>query len=304
MYLHNNKSLFKSVIKGINETTSYPSAIIEKDYYVSLILKMLSEMNDKVVFKGGTSLSKAYHVIGRFSEDIDITFTEHIGEARRKKLKYNIMKVIADTLGLEISNWDYIQSDRDLNEYLMVYKPSSNLIIQAVQPVIKVETSLSSYSFPVNMMPISSYVYEYLIANDEKDIISKYNLEPFNMKVQSLERTYIDKVFAICDYYINGKSTRLSRHLYDLFKIQGKINFNDEFKALINEVRIHRRKMGSKICPSAQDGVSINAILDNITREDYYKEDFLSVTETLINEEVGYDEVRDNLQKIIEQDYF
>lgn len=38
------------------------------------------------MFKGGTSLSKAFHVIDRFSEDIDITFTEHLGESRRKKL--------------------------------------------------------------------------------------------------------------------------------------------------------------------------------------------------------------------------
>ena len=59
-----------------------------------MILKQLSEASDLVVFKGGTSLSKCFHAIDRFSEDIDITFTEHIGEARRKKLKYKILKSI------------------------------------------------------------------------------------------------------------------------------------------------------------------------------------------------------------------
>ena len=58
--------------------------IVEKDYYVTLILKKLSEIEYPVVFKGGTSLSKVFGVIDRFSEDIDITFTEHLGEGRRK----------------------------------------------------------------------------------------------------------------------------------------------------------------------------------------------------------------------------
>ena len=58
------------------------------------------------MFKGGTSLSKAFRVIDRFSEDIDITFTEHLGESRRKKLKYNIIKPAGDNIGLEIKNWD------------------------------------------------------------------------------------------------------------------------------------------------------------------------------------------------------
>lgn len=61
--------------------------VVEKDYYVTLILKLLAEQLDLCVFKGGTSLSKGFRVINRFSEDIDITFKEHIGESRRKKLK-------------------------------------------------------------------------------------------------------------------------------------------------------------------------------------------------------------------------
>ena len=69
------------------------------------------------MFKGGSSLSKAFQVIDRFSEDIDITFTEHLGEARRKKLKYNILKSNADELGLVIRNFDSIESDKNLNHY-------------------------------------------------------------------------------------------------------------------------------------------------------------------------------------------
>ena len=91
MYLHKeNRELFRDVILVTSEKLGISEDIVEKDYYVTLILKKLSGIEYPAVFKGGTSLSKAFHVIDRFSEDIDITFTEHLGEARRKKLKYVI----------------------------------------------------------------------------------------------------------------------------------------------------------------------------------------------------------------------
>ena len=85
MYLHKeNRALFRDAILLTSQRLEVSEDIVEKDYYVTLILKKLSLIEYPVVFKGGTSLSKAFQVIDRFSEDIDITFTEHLGEARRK----------------------------------------------------------------------------------------------------------------------------------------------------------------------------------------------------------------------------
>ena len=96
MYLHKeNRELFRDAILLTSQRLEVSEDIVEKDYYVTLILKKLSLIEYPVVFKGGTSLSKAFQVIDRFSEDIYITFTEHLGEARRKKLKYN--------MGIELS---------------------------------------------------------------------------------------------------------------------------------------------------------------------------------------------------------
>ena len=55
-----------------------PIAIIEKDYYVTLVLKEIATRNPDIVFKGGTSLSKCYKIIDRFSEDIDLNIKEHL----------------------------------------------------------------------------------------------------------------------------------------------------------------------------------------------------------------------------------
>ena len=103
MYLHkDDKELLRDIIVTVSERTGIDESIVEKDYYVTMILKELVQRNPNVVFKGGTSLSKAYHVIDRFSEDIDITFEEHLGEARRKKIKYQLLQPISEDLDLAI----------------------------------------------------------------------------------------------------------------------------------------------------------------------------------------------------------
>ena len=102
MFLHKDKQVFEEVISATSEFLGRSIDIVEKDYFVTMILKLLCKHYDNVVFKGGTSLSKALHLITRFSEDIDITFSEHIGGARRKKLKNVVMADISKTLNMPI----------------------------------------------------------------------------------------------------------------------------------------------------------------------------------------------------------
>ena len=84
-YLHSDREQFRDAIDLAYEQTGVMVQAIEKDYYVTMLLRLLAQKMPYIVFKGGTSLSKCHKVIRRFSEDIDITFKEHIGESRRKK---------------------------------------------------------------------------------------------------------------------------------------------------------------------------------------------------------------------------
>lgn len=77
MFLHNDKELFQEVIVTAAEDLGLVVRIVEKDYYVTMILKKLSIWCPECVFKGGTSLSKCHHVIDRFSEDIDFAPIYH-----------------------------------------------------------------------------------------------------------------------------------------------------------------------------------------------------------------------------------
>lgn len=183
-------------------------------------------------------------------EDIDITFMEHLGEARRKKLKYNILKPIADELGLVIRNFDSIESDKNLNHYDFYYESVvGDRVINAIPPYVKLETSLMSYAFPTEEKELGNYILD-AIGGDEEEFAKTYGLGTFPMRVQSLNRTLIDKIFAVCDYYLLGKAHRNARHLYDIYKLTEHVEVNEEFLNLVKAVRTHRVGIGNAIAPA------------------------------------------------------
>jgi predicted nucleotidyltransferase component of viral defense system len=99
MLLHKDKAIFQEFITATANDLGLQNFQVEKDYYVSLFLKELAKINTnvKIVFKGGTSLSKCYSVIDRFSEDIDLAVLfkgSKVTQGERKQLKAAILNVI------------------------------------------------------------------------------------------------------------------------------------------------------------------------------------------------------------------
>ncbi len=302
MYLHRDRETFKDMVEQAADGNGRTPAVVEKDYYVTLILKLLSEQLAECVFKGGTSLSKGFHVIDRFSEDIDITFKEHIGESRRKKLKNVVLKGISEELGMPVANWEETQSDRDYNAYLFSYESVFGLQDDRLPQYVKLETALGSYSFPTQTVEIRNYIGDYLEGRGRTDLAEQFSLGRFSMNLQSLERTYIDKVFALCDYYLQGKSKRYSRHLYDIYKLTPLIEFNDGFAVLVQEVREHRSKM--RICPSADETVDVPAVILEFCDNSFYREDYQSITDYFAEDTVPYDDVIGQMRTLAASNLF
>ena len=106
MKLHLDKELFKEFIENLSSRTKIDSDIIEKDYYVSIILKDLSIKQDylQAYFKGGTALYKILDTMNRFSEDIDLTVMVLDNQSNTKngsRLKESALGYKVD--GLELS---------------------------------------------------------------------------------------------------------------------------------------------------------------------------------------------------------
>ena len=80
MRLDDNVELFKEVIENTAINFHVLNEYVEKDYWITLLLKEIFKHNNDYVFKGGTSLSKCHHLINRFSEDIDISYEKPYSE--------------------------------------------------------------------------------------------------------------------------------------------------------------------------------------------------------------------------------
>lgn len=301
MYLHEDKELFREAIISAASTLQQPVPIVEKDYYVTMILKLLSQRAPDCVFKGGTSLSKCHHAIDRFSEDIDITFSESLSQGQRKRLKNETILGISQELGLSISDWDKARSRRNYNRYTFSYTPISDFPAEGLAPGVMLETALGSIAFPTEKKEVDCFVSQYLM-RENAEVVEEYGLQPFSMTVQTLDRTLIDKVFALCDYYMEGQIRRHSRHIYDIYMLLPKVALDEDFQNLVAEVREHRAKMS--ICPSAQPGVNIPSILRDILKQAAYRQDYEAITNYFQNHPVPYNEATKAIEQIIDSNLF
>lgn len=300
MYLHENKEDFLDVINTVATSMGLLTPIVEKDYYVTLLLRGLAEKLPFIVFKGGTSLSKCHKVINRFSEDIDLTIDTSLTQGQKRTVK-QVISDVSLTLDMHITNINDIQSRRDYNRYIISYDSVLPSISTVPNSSIILETSYKTISFPTKELEVSNYVAE-TMSDSSAVTLKEFALDPFCMKVQDINRTLADKVFAICDYYLEGKTERHSRHLYDIYKLLPLIQLDADFRDLVVEVREGR--LGSKVCHSAKDGINPNELLKKIVNEKTFKEDYDMVTETLLNEVVAYEDVIAALGKVVDSEIF
>ncbi len=248
--LHDDKELFEQVVLKSSEHFGIEAGIVEKDYYVTLLLREIVKRQPDIIFKGGTSLSKCYKIIKRFSKDIDLNVDSvtHPTQGERRQLKENIIDAI-NALGFKLTNPDSIKSRRDYNRYLIAYPISFG--VGYLKPNLIAETAVYIRAFPNAKMKASSIVADYLSEAGFDSLIEEHGIKPFKVNVQLATRTFIDKIFAIADYYFEGKVDEHSRHLYDIYKLLDIISIDEDLVGLLKEVREERKP--HKNCPSAKD---------------------------------------------------
>lgn len=301
MYLHEDNELFEEIIYNTADTFKLPVAIIEKDYYVTIFLKEIVKRQPDIVFKGGTSLSKCYKIIDRFSEDIDLNVAGDTkpGESKRRKLKEHIVSAI-NNFGFVLSEPESIRSRRDFNKYIIDYPThfGANFLKQH----LIVETAIFFRSYPTETMLADCFIFNYLSDNGHLDIITEYGLEPFEINVQTADRTFVDKLFALGDYYLSGEIRGHSRHIYDLYKLSSEVKINDDTRELVKMVRMERKE--HKTCLSAQENVDMNLLLKEILENKSYKEDYENITLALLFKPVKYEEAISAVDKVIKEKLF
>lgn len=113
-------SEWKEIVETVSREYGISEIMVEKDTIQSMFLYELSKSELPFVFKGGTSLSKAYNLIERFSEDIDLSMNRRPTQSERIQSKEFIIS-IAEKLGLTLTNSEKIKSRYDYNKYIFTY---------------------------------------------------------------------------------------------------------------------------------------------------------------------------------------
>lgn len=292
-----NYSEWKEIIETVAREIGRNEQMVEKDTIQSMFLHELAKSELPFVFKGGTSLSKAYNLIDRFSEDIDLSMNRRPTQSERVKSR-DLVISIAETLGLVLTNPDDIKSRYDYNKYVFKY----DSMFAEIPLEIIIETSYYQAVYPVEKHVVGSFIGKFC---EGRNITLPIPFEAATvvMNVQSVERTFADKVFAVCDYKIQNMQDRDSRHLYDICKLLGVVELNQKLDVLIDDVRDDR--MHSKNNPSAQLEYNIPEMLKEIIDSRFYEADYKNITQKLLYENISYDySIEHGIAIVAESDVF
>lgn len=251
------------VFEQIRFQTGLPVQAIEKDWWVvqTLALVFESSIGNHTVFKGGTSLSKAWQLIDRFSEDIDLGldrkflgFDKEMTITQVKKLRKHFTQFIATEFFPELQSRFLdagltdvrliLRNSKDSDQdpiVLELYYPGLTDRVGYIQPKILIEIGCRSLREPFTPKKIVSLVGEH------------FKVQPFAEASISIpcvnpERTFLEKIFLLHEEFQKEpekmRTNRLSRHLYDIEKI---MNTNYSETALSNqklfqEIIEHRKR--------------------------------------------------------------
>ncbi len=249
MKLHENKEIFSQAIVSAAEYLNIQEVFVEKDYWVTYMLKNLSNSKHKdlIVFKGGTSLSKAYKLINRFSEDVDLAVIP-AKEVSGNKIKNLLKEVEVEiTKGLNEVVMPGITSKGSKFRKTVFGYPrvvEGNDFGQASEKLL-LEINSFANPHPYVKMPVQSMIAHFLMQTERKEAVESYDLKHFSINVLGLERTLTEKLLSLvrasyAESPINEWRARI-RHIYDLHFILSKTGMRKfvsgiTFKRLIQEV--------------------------------------------------------------------
>ncbi len=248
---------------GVNQVS------IEKDWWVTVALKALfkSDCSKSLIFKGGTSLSKGFNIIERFSEDIDLAIChsffgiEKTSKSQREKLRKMARLYIHETLsaqldanlqdmgisGYRIENvthvqdktgeWKPIDSDKDPTVIHLYYPSILEETISYIPPRVKIEISCLSMDEPTEERDIRSLIGDTFEGEDTDADCKVRTVIP--------TRTFLEKLFLLAEEFQKEKprSVRMSRHLYDLEKLMNTEYGSEALadRSLYDAIVEHRR---------------------------------------------------------------
>jgi hypothetical protein len=295
------------IYQDVSNKMGLPPQAIEKDVWVTLMLRMIftSDHADHFIFKGGTSLSKAFNLINRFSEDIDLGIDRkylgyegdltpgQVRKLRRKCHSYvsgdlkNILenKLIdygIDPRSYELKVENTQVSDQDPETILVNFKSLFDEV-SYLPNNIKIEVSARSLIEPNQKVSIQSWI-------DQQYPGAAFIGEPFEVIATDPRKTFLEKLILLHEEFQKPSEKiryyRMSRHFYDLDQL-----LNSEFgtaaledKDLFESIIAHRRVL-TPVKTTNYDSIELKSlnIIPPAEHLENYKADYKEMRLSMIH---------------------
>ena len=256
----------RQAINTVALKTGLPPSSIEKDWWVTQVLKALHTLPyaEHIAFKGGTSLSKCWNLIARFSEDVDIALSREFlgfsGELSktqisdklrraacsfvREKMQHDVRNALlelgirAEAFSVEVVITPITTTDP---EVITITYHSLYDVSPYIKNTVKIEISGRSMVEPIEKKAICAAI-------DAHFPKTPFVEKPFEVNAVIPERTFLEKVFLLHEEFKKDvvRVERMSRHIYDLaMMMNSKEQIADRAihnEALYRAVLEHRRK--------------------------------------------------------------
>jgi hypothetical protein len=233
MNLHFDNEAFRELVELSADCFGYAQSHVEKDYWICKILQelALSEFSKKIYLKGGTSLSKAYGSIYRFSEDLDMFCYSG---------NYQSSKQAEKTLNRRISHF-VIENNKELyREKLskiggdfrrLTFSYDTRYESAGLKENLEVEVKCctledkSKMYYPSEKCMIESIITRYLTTVEKMEIINRFGLHAFSMWIISPKRTLCDKISRLTRLsYSDNFEMLIAKHIRDVYDIYCLLN--------------------------------------------------------------------------------
>lgn len=238
MNLHLDNNEFIKAVDFTANSMGISAIYVEKDYWLTYALFNVfnNEIGKDTIFKGGTSLSKCYNMIDRFSEDIDLVVLRREGETDTKlKAKLKAISKVVETYMPEVDVVGVTHKMGMNRKTAHSYNKSFEGTYGQVRDVIILESTWLGYYEPYTTKSIVSFVGKMMIDNQQSEIAKEYGLLPFELLVLEPIRTICEKIMSLVRFSYGENPIddlkKKIRHTYDLHQLLKQNEFLDFLKS-------------------------------------------------------------------------
>jgi len=323
-FLKISKKRQTNAFEKVAKTLKIVPQAVEKDVWVTAVLRALFALPyaEHLSFKGGTSLSKCFNLINRFSEDIDIAvYREFLGFGGelsktqindklrraacsfvREKLQFDLAKEIghqeidSNLFSVEVNITPISTTDPEIIEvhYKSLYSELSYL-----KPIVKLEISGRSMNEPLRKVALQSLV-------DKEFPAATFAEKPFEVNAVAPERTFLEKVCLLHEEFAKSqefmRSERMSRHLYDLVKMfdtdiaEKALADKNLYRSIVEHRRIFIGLKGFDYATLSPETINIIPS-ENVIAQ--WQKDYETMRETMIyGKSLPFDELIDSIKQL------